>query len=199
MHLIIKVAVTHFSRRLHCGEACGARHPTRSRHAFEVRFETPPGEQAQVDLAWFEVEFTDEPGGNAAHASDARTDKGLVADEPQREADQDRPRPLRRLPDGRGRDSEKPLRRHPAVDRGTAATAGHVNSVTSSICHAFHENPRETCVSMTENLAISAFGLTLVRPDTLRKHVDGGPRLLGTPTSRSLGLNRRPYGECRLM
>ena len=29
---------------------------------FEVRFETLPGEQAQVDLARFEVEFTDEPG-----------------------------------------------------------------------------------------------------------------------------------------
>src|SRR4051795_4888481 len=29
---------------------------------FEVRFETPPGEQAQVDFAQFNVEFTDEPG-----------------------------------------------------------------------------------------------------------------------------------------
>jgi transposase len=29
---------------------------------FEVRFETPPGTQAQVDLARFEVEFGDEPG-----------------------------------------------------------------------------------------------------------------------------------------
>ena len=29
---------------------------------FEVRFETPPGEQAQVDFAHFEVEFTDAPG-----------------------------------------------------------------------------------------------------------------------------------------
>ena len=29
---------------------------------FEVRFETPPGEQAQVDLARFEVAFTNEPG-----------------------------------------------------------------------------------------------------------------------------------------
>jgi transposase len=28
----------------------------------EVRFETPPGEQAQVDFARFEVEFTDQPG-----------------------------------------------------------------------------------------------------------------------------------------
>ena len=27
-----------------------------------MRFETPLGEQAQVDLARFEVEFTDEPG-----------------------------------------------------------------------------------------------------------------------------------------
>jgi transposase len=30
--------------------------------SFEVRFETLPGEQAQVDLARFEVTFTDEPG-----------------------------------------------------------------------------------------------------------------------------------------
>lgn len=29
---------------------------------FEVRFETPPGAQAQVDFARFEVTFTDEPG-----------------------------------------------------------------------------------------------------------------------------------------
>jgi transposase len=36
------------------------RRPRRS--GFEVRFETPPGEQAQVDFARFEVEFADEPG-----------------------------------------------------------------------------------------------------------------------------------------
>ncbi|SPP98047.1 Putative transposase (Fragment) [Bradyrhizobium vignae] len=30
--------------------------------AFEVRFETPAGEQAQVDFARFEVQFVDEPG-----------------------------------------------------------------------------------------------------------------------------------------
>jgi transposase len=29
---------------------------------FEVRFETPPGEQVQVDFAHFEVEFADDPG-----------------------------------------------------------------------------------------------------------------------------------------
>ena len=32
---------------------------------FEVRFETPPGLQAQVDLARFEVSFTDEPGSRS--------------------------------------------------------------------------------------------------------------------------------------
>ena len=31
------------------------------RRGFEVRFETPPGAQAQVDFARFEVTFTDEP------------------------------------------------------------------------------------------------------------------------------------------
>jgi transposase len=29
---------------------------------FEVRFETPPGDQAQVDFAQFQVAFADEPG-----------------------------------------------------------------------------------------------------------------------------------------
>src|SRR5271165_4628006 len=32
---------------------------------FEVRFETPPGAQAQVDLAHFEVVFADEPGDHS--------------------------------------------------------------------------------------------------------------------------------------
>jgi hypothetical protein len=57
-----------------------------------------------------------------AHVGDAGADQGLVADEPEGEADQDRregrqPRALCGVPDGRGRNSEKPLRRHPAVDR----------------------------------------------------------------------------------
>jgi hypothetical protein len=33
-----------------------------SMSGFEVGFEMPPGEQAQVDFARFDVEFTDEPG-----------------------------------------------------------------------------------------------------------------------------------------
>jgi transposase len=45
-------AVTDFVRELR---------PPRPK-GFEVRFETPPGEQAQVDFARFDVEFLDEPG-----------------------------------------------------------------------------------------------------------------------------------------
>ena len=40
-----------------------------------------------------------------------------------------------------------------AAHRGTAAAAGHVNSVASSICHAFDQKPREICVLMTEKSA----------------------------------------------
>src|SRR5208283_325838 len=65
----------------------------------------------------------------------ARTNQGLVADEPQRETHQDgregrAPRPLCRFPNGRGRRSETSVRRRPSAHRGTAAAAGHVNSVT---------------------------------------------------------------------
>src|SRR3954469_25957009 len=52
--------------RLHGGpygrQARGRDDQARRPLPIEVRFETPPGEQAQVDLARFEVEFTDEPG-----------------------------------------------------------------------------------------------------------------------------------------
>lgn len=41
-------------------------------HGFEVRFETPPGEQAQVDFAQFHVVFTMvSVGGNAYSVPDA--------------------------------------------------------------------------------------------------------------------------------
>jgi hypothetical protein len=63
-----------------------------------------------------------------AHPRNAGTDQGLVPDEPEGEADQDRreggePRPLHRLPDGGSRHPERPLCRYPAPDRGTAVAA----------------------------------------------------------------------------
>ena len=49
-------------RRLHGGHRLPARGPPPQRpSSFEVRFETPPGEQGQVDFAQFQVVFTDEP------------------------------------------------------------------------------------------------------------------------------------------
>jgi hypothetical protein len=46
------------------------------------------------------------------------------------------------------------LLRHFAADGRTASAADHVNSVRRSICHAFRKNPRQRCVSMTENSAL---------------------------------------------
>ena len=61
-----------------------------------------------------------------ADAGDAEDGRTVVADQPAREADQDRregrqPRPLRHLPDGRGRGAAADVRRNPVADRGTAA------------------------------------------------------------------------------
>src|SRR6202045_4434105 len=73
-----------------------------------------------------------------AHVGDAGADQGLVADQPEGEADQDRRQgrqlwSLRCIPDGRGLHSEKPLRRHPAIDRGTATAARHFDRVRRSM------------------------------------------------------------------
>ena len=85
-----------------------------------------------------------------------RADQRLVADNPEREAHQDRgeghqPRPLCRLPDGRGRHSEKSVRRHPAADRRTAVAAGHIDSVKRSVVTLSIKKLRETCVCRQQN------------------------------------------------
>ena len=73
-----------------------------------------------------------------AHAGDTRADQGLVADEPEGEADQDRregrqPRPLRRIPDGRGRYPPANVRGDFAAHRRTTAAAATNASVRRSI------------------------------------------------------------------
>src|SRR6201993_4327907 len=72
------------------------------------------------------------------HAGDAGADQGLVADEPEGQADQDRregrePRPLRRLPDGRGRHPTANVRGYLAIDRRTTAAATTSASVRRSM------------------------------------------------------------------
>ena len=49
---------------------------------FEVRFETPAGEQAQVDLARFEVEFTDEPEVTSIDADHGKIDAPELVPKP---------------------------------------------------------------------------------------------------------------------
>ena len=72
-----------------------------------------------------------------AGLGDARADQGMVADDPQGEADQDRregrePSPLRRLPDGGGGHSSNPVRRYLADDRRAPIAALGVHSVEHS-------------------------------------------------------------------
>jgi hypothetical protein len=74
----------------------------------------------------------------SAQAGDAGADQGVVADEPEGKADQDRredrqPWPLCRVSDGRSRHSQKSLCRHSADDRGTAAAARCIDSVMRSV------------------------------------------------------------------
>src|SRR6516162_11266638 len=63
-----------------------------------------------------------------ADAGNAASGGAVVADQPAREADQDRregcePRPLRHLPNGRNRGATADVRRYPVADRPTAGTA----------------------------------------------------------------------------
>src|ERR1700730_13127347 len=98
-----------------------------------------------------------------AHAGDAGPDQGLVADQPEGEADQNRregrqPWPLRRIPDGRGRHPAKPFCRHRAADRGTAAAAGSRIDVKRLIVLRPIKKPKERCVWMTTKSTFSALG-----------------------------------------
>ena|ERR1700722_1485539 len=65
-------------------------------------------------------------------------------------------RPLYRVPDGRSRDPEKPLCRHPVTDRGTAAAARHVDDVKRSVS-PIRQNRQDKCVLVEEDLAFPTF------------------------------------------
>jgi hypothetical protein len=81
------------------------------------------------------------------HAGDAGADQGLVADDLDGQADQDRreggePRPLCYLPDGRGRHRTANVPRDFAAHRGTAAAATTSASVRRSMSY-IQEQPTE--------------------------------------------------------
>ena len=93
-----------------------------------------------------------------AHAGNAGADQGLVDDDAARKAYQDRregrePWALRRVPNGRGRDSEELVCRHSAAHRGAATAAGHFDRVRRSSVRA---SLREKRAMMRKKQAISA-------------------------------------------
>src|SRR5262249_3982928 len=105
-----------------------------------------------------------------AHAGDAGADQGLVADELEGEVDQDRreggePRPLCRLPDGRGRHRTANVPRDFAAHRGTTAAATTSASMSRSMS-CIQEQP-------TEGVRPNARENGQIRPSTERS---GYPR-----------------------
>src|SRR5262249_40231125 len=101
------------------------------------------------------------------------TDQGLVADELKRTADQDRregrePRPLCRLPNGRGRHASATVPGNSAAHRGTAATA----ATRRSGVHAFKCNRRDEHVRKPGEMARSASSTAVptCRCDGIRPH-----------------------------
>src|SRR5262249_27938927 len=137
-----------------------------------------------------------------ADAGDAEADQGLVADELEGEADQDRceggePRTLCRLPNGGGRHRTANVPGDSAADRGTTAAAPARASMKRSNCHAFKRTRQEEYVQMPVKIARSppqpSFGL----PELLvASHIsrlasrDAAKSLLSTLVSES-------SGECR--
>src|SRR5262249_9663917 len=105
-----------------------------------------------------------------AHAGDAGADQGLVADESEGQADQDRreggePRPLCYLPDGRGRHRTANVPRDFAAHRGTATAATTSASVRRSMS-CIQEQP-------TEGVRPNVMEKGRIRPSTKRS---GYPR-----------------------
>ena len=92
-----------------------------------------------------------------AHVGDAGADQRLDADEPEEKIDQDRreggkPRPLYRLPDGRGRHPTANVPRDSAADCGTTAAATTSASVRRSTVMRLSKR-REECVQMPAKIA----------------------------------------------
>src|SRR5215472_1708790 len=139
-----------------------------------------------------------------AYAGDTRADQGLVADELERKADQDRregrePRPLCRLPDGRGR--------HPTanVPGGSAANCGTAAAATTSASMR-----RSIVMRSRATNGTSALKWQNVWPDwPLERHSDAMERRELTPVQvpafqqsrKSLPFNKtgEPSGESRLI
>src|SRR5262249_39307512 len=136
-----------------------------------------------------------------AHAGDAGADQGLVPHDLERQADQDRregsePRPLCRLPDGRGRHRTANVPRDIAAHRGTAAAATTSASVRRSmsciqeqLTEGVRPNARENG-QINPSATVRAARCAGSRPQLASGFQGARKSLLFTPL-------RETSGECR--
>src|SRR5258708_12784435 len=106
------------------------------------------------------------------HACNTGADQGLVADELEGEADQDRreggePRTLWRLPNGGGRHPTTNVPGDSAADRGTTAAATARASMKRSIVTRSRANQQEECVQIPVKIATSTPPPSFALPDPL--------------------------------
>ncbi len=106
------------------------------------------------------------------------------------------PWPLCRVPDGRGRDLEKPTRRHSAAHRGSADAASHINGMRCS-APCVRQNSQETCALICRRF--DALGdLASARLGDVRRRTGGGAGLPQIRNGRTLGVDRSQSGGCAL-
>jgi hypothetical protein len=116
---------------------------------------------------------------------DAGADQGLVADEPEGKADQDwregrEPRPLHRLPDGRGRHPTAKCSRRFYASSQNYGRSHHQRQRETFDNHVFKGNRQEECAQMQKK-----------RPDQPIDHRSGWPEGW-QPPEPSIGLARSP-------
>jgi hypothetical protein len=106
------------------------------------------------------------------------------------------PRPLRHVPDGRGRGAATDVRRHPVTDRPAAGTAGTGMNSASVKCSKRYGG--EVCLSVRAEQRVSALPHSQRRA---KSPLARGERALLLPNRSKCDpgpQNRRKSGECRL-
>jgi hypothetical protein len=104
---------------------------------------------------------------------------------------------LRCIRDGRGRHSEKPLRRHPAIDRGTATAGRRFDRVRRSIVMDLgqtHGGRRP----YDKKIAIFERGMGPIQTPVCLSPITTGPACQGSRWEPRLGSGRPHLGNARL-
>jgi hypothetical protein len=118
---IFTMGQLHYWLELNTIVLCGRGAPVRTSHhrlieATETRFYEQPDGGIRDNMDWYALLAAAKASGVARPASISDPERSTVVHRGQSPD-------WRCIPNGRGRHSEKPLRRHPAIDRGTATAA----------------------------------------------------------------------------